>query len=82
MADVVGARAAKLAAAGVAMHQYYRTPGTFTRMGIAACGAKREEGAEFTTWSRYVTCAKCREIITARRAKARATLAAIEAGQV
>lgn len=61
----------KLKAAGVVMHQYHRTPGVYTRIGVAVCGAKRQDGAEFTVWSKYVSCAACREVITARREQAR-----------
>ena len=78
--SAVGERARKVAAAGALMHRFVQAPGVYTRAGIAECGARRSEGAEFTTWTRYVTCPGCRERIAARRAKAKATLAAIEAG--
>jgi hypothetical protein len=73
-----GERAAKLRAAGIALHQYYRRPGLYTRDGFAVCGARREEGAQFATHSKYVSCEQCRTVIAARRAKAKA--AAITGG--
>lgn len=76
-----GDRAKKMAAAGVPLHQYYRRPGLYTRDGFAVCGARREEGAQFSTWAKYVTCADCKRVIAERRAKAKATFAAIEAAR-
>lgn len=77
MATGIADRARKAAAAGVVLHQYYRRPGLYTRDGFAVCGARREQGAQFTTWAKYVTCAGCKAVIAKRRAKAKATFAAI-----
>jgi hypothetical protein len=79
--SVIGERVKKLAAAGVPLHQYFRRPGLYTRDGFAVCGARRDQGAEFSTWSKFVSCPDCLRVIRERRAKAKATLAAIEAGR-
>lgn len=39
-------------------------------MGVAVCGARRENGAKFTTRAARVSCAECREKIKAARARA------------
>jgi hypothetical protein len=79
--SAVGERARKVAAAGTVLHRYVQAPGVYTRAGIAECGARRSAGAEFTTWTKYVTCPGCKAAIAKRRAKAKERLAAIEAGR-
>lgn len=75
-----GRRAKALAAAGVVLHGHARAPGRFMRAGIAECGARGSQGAEFTTWGKYVSCPVCRAIMMRRRAAAKARLAQIEGG--
>jgi hypothetical protein len=75
--SAIGERAKAAAAAGVPLHQYFRRPGLYTRDGFAVCGARRDQGAKFTTWAKYVTCADCLRVVRERRAKAKATFAAI-----
>ena len=65
-----GDRARALAAAGIPVHQHSRAPGVYMRNGTALCGARWDKGAEFTTWSKYVTCVDCKALIAKRRAKA------------
>lgn len=76
-----GKRAAKLKAAGILIHGHARAPGCFARAGIAECGARGSQGAEFTTWSKYVSCPECKAVIVARRvaAKVRAAAAGVVA---
>jgi hypothetical protein len=64
-------RVDKLRAAGVVLHQYYRRAGLYTRAGFAVCGARRDQGAEFSTWAKYVSCAECKAVIAGRRAAAK-----------
>jgi hypothetical protein len=75
-----GDRSRKLAAAGVLVHEYQHVPGVYRRNGVAARGARWDQGAEFATWGKYVTCPECSAKIVARRAKAKARLAAITGG--
>lgn len=77
---MTGVRARKVALAGGVLHAHHRRPGVYTRGGVAECGANEVDGAEFTTWSEYVTCAGCLTVIYRRRIKAKLKLAELEAG--
>jgi len=76
---MAGRRAKALALAGVVIHGHARAPGVYMRTGIGECGARLADGAEFTTWAKYVSCDRCLAIIFRRRLKAKRRLAAVEA---
>lgn len=76
---MAGRRAMAVAKAGDVIHGHARAPGQYMRSGIAECGARGSQGAEFTTWSKYVSCDRCLAVIFRRRLKAKGRLAAVEA---
>lgn len=63
------------------LHRAALTKGSFSnQISIATCGARRDQGARFTTNSRQVGCPKCRAKIQEQQALAKARFAALGLG--
>jgi hypothetical protein len=63
------------------LHRAVLTKGCLVNdVAIATCGARRDQGAKFTTNSRQVSCPGCRSKMNEQRAAAKARFAALGLG--